>query len=71
MLSRIILAVLVAVIVYIACLFVGGVLFVQLLAKIPAAVAVGHFLVDWAVVISVIAGLWQFFAGGFSFPKRA
>lgn len=66
MLSRIIVAVLVAVIAYLVCVFVGGVLLVSL--QVPIAVAVGKFLEQYAGVISVVAGLWHFFAGGFTLP---
>lgn len=62
MLVRIVLAVLVAVITYLVCIFVGGVLLVSL--KVPIAVATGQFLDTWASVISILAGLWYFFAGG-------
>jgi hypothetical protein len=68
MLSRIILAVVVAVVAYLICIFVGGVLLVSL--GVPIAVAVGRFLVQWATVISVLAGLWFFFAGGGFGPIR-
>jgi hypothetical protein len=68
MLSRIILAVVVAVVAYLICLFVGGVLLVSL--GVPIAVAVGRFLVQWATVISVLAALWFFFAGGGLGPIR-
>jgi hypothetical protein len=62
MLSRVVLAVVAAVIAYLICVFVGGVLLVQL--QIPIAVAVGRFLEQYAPVISVLAGLWYFFSGG-------
>lgn len=66
MLRRIILAVLIAVAAYLICIFVGGVLLTSLEA--PIAVAVGQFLEKYASVISILVGLWYFFAGGFSLP---
>jgi hypothetical protein len=68
MLSRIVLAVVAAVIVYLLCVFVGGVLLVSL--GIPIAVAIGKFLEQYASVFSILAFLWYFFAGRFKFPAR-
>jgi len=68
MLTRIILAVIVAVVVYLVCIFVGGVILTSL--GVPIAVKVGEFLNQWAGAISVLAGLWYFFSGGsFSFRR--
>ncbi len=70
MLTRIILAVIVAVCAYLVCVFVGGVLLVGL--GIPIAVAIGRFLEQYASVISVLVGLWYFFSGGgLSWPRPA
>ena len=70
MLNRIILACLVAVIVYLVCVFVGGVILVSL--GVPIVVQVGDFLKQYAGVIAAVAGLWYFFSGGsFSLPGRA
>ncbi len=66
MLNRIILACLVAVIVFLACVFVGGVLLVSL--GVPIVVAVGKFLEQYAGVISAVAGLWYFFSGATGNP---
>ena len=68
MLTKVVLACIVAVIAYLVCVFVGGVLLVSL--QVPVVVAVGHFLDTYAGVIAILAGLWYFFAGGFSFPTR-
>ena len=65
MLARLVMAVVAAVIVYLICVFVGGVLLVQL--KVGIAVAVGKFLDNYAGVFAVLAFLWYFFAGGFNF----
>lgn len=70
MLNRIILACLVAVIVYLICVFVGGVLLVSL--GVPIVVAVGKFLDQYAGVIAAVAGLWYFFSGGsLTLPGRS
>lgn len=68
MLSRIILAVVAAVVAYLVCVFVGGVLLVSL--AVPIAVAIGKFLEQYASVIAVLVFLWYFFGGGsFSWPR--
>lgn len=64
MLNRIVLAVVWAVIVGLVCLLIGMVLSSL---GVPPAEAVGGFLTQWAWVIGVLAGLWQFFGGG-GFP---
>ncbi len=64
MLARIILAVVVAVAVGLACILLGGIL-VSL--EVPIAVTIGAWLRDYGTVLGVLAGLWYFFAGG-SFP---
>jgi len=61
MIQRIIVAILVGVIVWLLCLFGGGLLATL---RIEPIVFVGHFLEQWAYVIGVLAGLWYFFAGG-------
>jgi len=66
LLSRIVLAVIVAIVVGLACIFVGGIL---ASLGIPIAVTVGGFLVTWGWVLGVLAGLWYFFKGGFSLPS--
>lgn len=69
MLSRIVLACCVAVVAFLICVFVGGVLLVSL--GVPVVVKVGEFLKQYAAVIATLAGLWFFFAGGhFSNPFR-
>ena len=62
MLARIIICVVYAVIAFLLCVFVGGVLLASL--QVPIAVAIGKFLEQWASVIAVLVFLWYFFAGG-------
>lgn len=61
MLNRVVLAILVGAIVWLVCLFGGGLLATL---AIPPIVFIGKFLQTWAYVIGVLAGLWYFFAGG-------
>lgn len=67
MLSKLVLAVVVAVIVTLACVLVGSIL---ISLEVAIAVTIGDFLKSYAGVIGVLAGLWHFFAGGFSITKR-
>lgn len=60
MLSRLIIAVVVAAIVGLACLLLGSILSGL---GIPIASTIGKFLTQWAWVIGVLAGLLQFFRG--------
>lgn len=66
MLSRIVLAVVVAVVVTLACYLVGGIL--QEL-KVVIAITIGDFLKSYGGVIGVLAGLWYFFSGT-NWPAR-
>lgn len=64
--ARLALALVVAVIVYLVCVFIGG-LVAQM--NVPIAAYVGHFLETFAVVLAVIAFVWYFFAGsGYVWP---
>lgn len=63
LLARIVLAVVVAVLVTLGCILVGGVLS-DLEVKI--AVTIGNFLSKYASVFGILAGLWFFFAGSAS-----
>lgn len=63
MLRKLILAVVVAVVVTLACLLLGALL--QNL-NVAVAVTIGNFLKNYAAVLGILAGLWHFFAGGFS-----
>ena len=66
MISRIVLAVVVAVVVTLACLLLGGILETL---KVAIAVTIGQFLESYGAVIGVLAGLWYFFSGA-SWPTR-
>lgn len=61
MLRKLILAVVVAVIVTLACLLLGAILAAL---KVDVAITIGNFLKTYSAVIGVLAGLWYFFAGG-------
>jgi hypothetical protein len=58
MIGRLVIAVVVAVIVTLACLLLGTILDTL---HVPIATTVGHFLLQWGYVIGVLAGLFQFF----------
>lgn len=66
MLSRIVLAVVVAVVVTLACILLGGIL---ITLRVDIAVAVGAFLKNYSGVLGILAGLAYFF-GGYSVPTR-
>lgn len=65
--ARIVLAVVVAVVVYLVCVLVGAVL---ALLGVPIAVLIGHFIQQWAVVISVLAFLYYLFVGYGTIPPH-
>jgi uncharacterized membrane protein len=67
MIPRLILAVVVAVVVTLACILLGAIL---ASLGIAIAVTVGGFLKQWGAVIGILAGLWYFFADGFNWPQR-
>ena len=60
MISRLVLAVIVAVVVTLACILLGGIL-IDL--KIDIAQTIGAFLRDYGSVLGILAGLWYFFSG--------
>lgn len=64
MLRRIILGVVYAVVAYLVCVFVGGLLFA---VNVPVAAAVGAFLKEFAGLISVLVFLYTV-AVGVSWP---
>lgn len=64
MLTRIGLALLAAVATYLACIFLGGLI---ALINVPVAEFIGHFIVTFAVALSVLAALAAFF-GALRFP---
>lgn len=63
MISRLVLAVVVAVIVTLACILVGSVL-ADLSVQI--AVTIGNVIKSWSSVIGIAAGIWYYFNGSFS-----
>jgi hypothetical protein len=67
MLQKLILSVVVAVVAYLVCILVGGLL-VDL--KVDFAQTIGGFLRSWAAVIALLTGLWYFFAGGFTITRN-
>ena len=65
MVARLALAVVVAVVVTLGCMLLGG---IMATLGVPVAVTVGQFLAEYATILGVLAGIWQFFAG-FTWPK--
>lgn len=66
LIGKIVIAVVVAVIVTLACILLGGILDSL---KVDVAITIGNFLKSYGAVLGVLAGLWYFFAGGFKFPN--
>jgi len=66
MLAKLIMAVVVAVIVTLACFLLGAIL---VTLKVDIAVTIGQWLKQYGGVLGVLAGLWHFFSGGFSWPN--
>lgn len=60
MLNKLILSVIVAIVVTLVCILVGGIL-QELTVRV--AVTVGNFLKTYSAVIGVLAGLWYYFSG--------
>ena len=65
MIARIVIAVVVGVVVTLACILLGLIL---VALHIDIAETVGHFLQSYAAVIGILAGLIQFFTGRFHLP---
>ena len=67
MLSRLILAVVIAVIVTLACVLLG-----DILASLNVAIAttIGGFLSKYSAALGVLAGLWYFFSNANWWPRR-
>lgn len=66
MFNRLVLSVVVAVVVTLACVLVGGIL---ISLKVDIAETIGAFLKSYSGVLGVLAGLWYFFAN-VSWPSR-
>ena len=67
--SRIVLALIVAIVVGLLLSALLGPILITL--DIPISTTVGNFFVHYGWALGVLAGLWQFFAGGFSWPTKA
>jgi hypothetical protein len=67
MLSRLVLAVVVAVVVTQACVLVGGIL---ASLGISIAVTIGDFLKSYSGILGVLAGLSYYFSGSSWWPTR-
>jgi len=63
--AKLALAVVVVVVVGLLCQLFGVIL---ISFAVPFAVAVGSWLVQWGWVLGACAGVWYFFAGGFTWP---
>lgn len=63
MLKRLIISLVVGIFVYLACLLLGALL--QTI-EIEFVLVVGEFLEKWAGLFGLLAGLYEFFAGGLS-----
>ncbi len=66
MLSRLILAVVVAVIVTLACFLLGAIL---ITLKVDIAITIGNWLKTYGSVLGILAGLWYFFTNQ-TWPTR-
>lgn len=66
MLGRLVLAVVIAVIVTLACLLLGAILTGL---GVAIATTIGDFLSRYSAVLGVLAGLWYFFAGYSWWPR--
>jgi hypothetical protein len=67
MLSRLVLAVVVAVVVTLACILLGGIL---KSLDVAIAVTIGEFLAKYSAALGVLAGLWYFFSNASWWPRR-
>jgi hypothetical protein len=67
MIQKLVLAVVVAVIVTLACILVGSILDAL---TVQVAVTIGNFLKDYSAVLGILAGLWYAFSGGLQWPNR-
>lgn len=67
MLQKLILAVVVAVVVTLGCILLGGIL---ITLKLDIAITIGDFLKNYGAVLGVLAGLWYAFGGSFPRPIK-
>ena len=68
MITRLIAAVVVAVLVGIVLVYLAGPILVSL--AVPIAVTVGNFFIKWGFLLGVLAGIW-YFVSGTSWPLGA
>ena len=62
MIARLVLALVVAIVVGLGLSALLGPILVSM--AVPIAVVIGEFFIKWGWVLGVLAGLWDFFAGG-------
>lgn len=67
MLGKLVMAVIVAVVVTLACALLGAIL---VTLEVEVAVTIGNWLKQYGAILGVLAGLWHFFAGGPTFFNR-
>lgn len=67
MISRLVMAVVVAVVVTLGCFLLGAIL---VTLKVDVAVTIGNWLKQYGGVLGVLAGLAHFFGGGTNWFKR-
>ena len=60
MIQKLVLSVVVAVVVTLACVLLGAIL---ITLKVDIAVTIGGWLKNYAGVLGVLSGLWHFFSG--------
>lgn len=65
MLGKIVVAVIVGIVVFLACVLIGALL---VTTAVPFVVTIGAFLKTYASLFGLLAALWHFFTGG-SFIK--
>ena len=61
MISRIVVACIIGIVVFLACVLVGGLL---VTTTVPFVVVVGSFLANYAGLFGLLAALWSFFSNG-------
>jgi len=67
MISKLVIACVVGMVVFLVCTLVGGLL---VTTAVPFVVTVGSFLQNFASLLGLLAALFHFFAGGFNWPNR-
>lgn len=66
MLGRIVLAIVIGIVVFLVCTFLGG---IAATVAISWVAAIGAFFAAWAALIGLLACLWYYFAGGNLFNR--